>query len=389
MRNRETAVSVCLWARHWRVTENKTKHLVEITYRLAEPSPNHHDLAGHGVYPLELDLSMRYDDMTENRIRLAMMAVGSNKGPDVATLLPTSTDSPESLQFLESSLKTCLDKHLLCRQRANSDNKWYPKRLMEIDATGSKIYLRDSQLLQSEPYITLSHCWGLSKPPLLTAKNAAAFTAVIFTADLPTTFRDAIMVTRQLSISYIWIDSLCIPQDDFGQWREEAFSMCDVYSHSLCNIAATGAPDGFTGLFFERDQTAECSFQITTEWTLLQAQSNSKYLSGVCQVFPVDHWTNDLELGPLNLRAWVMQERFLATRVLHFTKSQVCWECIETRSSEIFPKGIPAQAEPASWVDSQRRLKVSSAQTPRDLGWKQEMFNGWQFFCQGLHAVWA
>jgi hypothetical protein len=204
--------------------------------------------------------------------------------------------------------------------------------------------------------------------------------AGIPTTCLLKTFQDAIAITRQLSVSYIWIDSMCIFQDNPDDWHKEAASMFEVYSHSLCNIAATGAPDGSTGLFFERDSTAECSFQVTTEWSLHVGKRNFNYPTGAYQVFPIDHWRNDLEMGPLNRRAWVMQERFLSTRVLHFARSQLFWECKEISSSELFPEAIHPQAQPIWFVDGQRRLKKISAQTQRDLKWKEQMYLGWQAF---------
>jgi hypothetical protein len=52
---------------------------------------------------------------------------------------------------------------------------------------------------------------------------------------------------------YIWIDSLCIIQDQQEDWQIESSKMGDVYRNSLFTIAATGFSDGHKGLFVERD----------------------------------------------------------------------------------------------------------------------------------------
>jgi hypothetical protein len=67
------------------------------------------------------------------------------------------------------------------------------------------------------------------------------------------TFLDAIQITKSLNLSYLWIDSLCIVQDDPEDWRHEAALMSDIYGHSSINIAAADAENGKIGCFFRRN----------------------------------------------------------------------------------------------------------------------------------------
>lgn len=69
-------------------------------------------------------------------------------------------------------------------------------------------------------------------------------------AALPKTFQDAIEIARYLGFGYIWIDSLCIIQDDSKDWESKAALMSDVYSSSRINITASSAADGRFGWFF-------------------------------------------------------------------------------------------------------------------------------------------
>ncbi|KAE9377509.1 hypothetical protein N431DRAFT_434738 [Stipitochalara longipes BDJ] len=112
------------------------------------------------------------------------------------------------------------------------------------------MYLRNRGELSSEPYLTLSHCWGGMEPIQLTAENEVSLRAGVSIDYLPKTFRDAIYITKRFSVSYLWIDSLCIFQDDLKDWHKEAAAMCDVYSNAICNIAAARASNGSVGLFF-------------------------------------------------------------------------------------------------------------------------------------------
>jgi hypothetical protein len=242
------------------------------------------------------------------------------------------------------------------------------------------VYLRNRDELTSQPYFTLSHCWGNLKPIQLTAETEASLRAGISISSLPKTFRDAIFITSNFSVPYLWVDSICIFQDDLKNWHREATAMCDVYSYALCNIAATGASDGSVGLFFERDLTACCPFWVCTNWRLQDiVTENPLYPARIYELFPSDQWTFDLEWGPLNQRAWVMQERFLSTRVMHFSGSQLFWECLENTSSEVFPNAIPLSAQPDWYYDSQW-LKRIFFQTQRDDQWQDRLYTSWQVY---------
>jgi hypothetical protein len=62
-------------------------------------------------------------------------------------------------------------------------------------------------------YIALSHCWG-ENDCRMTRSNLTAMLESIEFESLPKTFQDAITVARKLGVPYVWIDSLCIIQDD-------------------------------------------------------------------------------------------------------------------------------------------------------------------------------
>lgn len=103
-------------------------------------------------------------------------------------------------------------------------------------------------------YTTLSYCWGAGPDniPLQTIRSTLdAHMVSIPMATLPKTFRDAVSVTRAIDIRYIWIDSLCIFQDDLEDWEQEAAKMAPIYVGSFLNIAAADSHNSNRGLFLD------------------------------------------------------------------------------------------------------------------------------------------
>lgn len=69
--------------------------------------------------------------------------------------------------------------------------------------------------------------------------------------DLPKTFQNAISLVRKLKTEHIWIDSLCIIQDDDKDWKRESVRW-PKYSNAYLTIAATCASNGQVGCFPQR-----------------------------------------------------------------------------------------------------------------------------------------
>lgn len=184
--------------------------------------------------------------------------------------------------------------------------------------------------------MTLSHCWGSAKFLTLAKKSSQQLSEGIHLSSLPQTFQDAAKIAKTLGVLYLWIDSLCIFQDSDEDWQREASTMGDVYKGALCNIAASGSSDSSGGCFYEREPRLIEPCIITTEYT---DYSNDEYHIRQCTT---DYLENNLhDHQPLFGRGWVVQERVLPPRVLHFGQKQVFWECRTEDASETYPLGVP------------------------------------------------
>jgi Heterokaryon incompatibility protein (HET) len=252
------------------------------------------------------------------------------------TISRTNTGSPQTTAFIKQQLATCDKNHTVCHSVRTNTN-WYPTRLLDLQpsnptpgADSIRLVISAEDALK-EPYATLSHCWGSSTMLELRQINLTSFRQDMFLYDLPTTFQHAIIVARSLSIRYLWIDSLCIIQDSASDWAAEAMQMHAVYRHAYLNIAATNSPNSSVGLFFHCDPSTLGETPVTL---------SAGPLSGLYRLVDQDYYTHLVDNAPLNRRAWVVQERLLSTRTVHFAAEQVLWDCYSLTSSETFPAGV-------------------------------------------------
>ncbi|KIW32349.1 uncharacterized protein PV07_03902 [Cladophialophora immunda] len=254
--------------------------------------------------------------------------------------------TPRTLELCCGWFRACSESHTKCRELARKPQTFTPHRLVEIFAEGDGksfswriVHPTDTE---SATYVTLSHCWGKSQRTCLTRSNRCTFAEWVSFSDLPKTYQDAFLIAFSLGVRFIWIDSLCIVQDDDEDWTAQASMMGQVYQGACCNIAATWAKNGDGGCFIQtRTPTL-----ITLD---LEPSQPTPY-----EVFLWTFYYEELVEAPLNQRGWVVQERYLARKQLSFTESGAYWECHELVASERFPTGIPSDLTDFSPYDRSR-----------------------------------
>lgn len=177
-----------------------------------------------------------------------------------------STDplSRDAIAFLITKLKECLTKHPDCCRSTLQNRGKYPTRLLNLRSrTRSRIVLEDTNENREGHYISLLHCWGRYQPMKLTRQSVSRLRRGIQLNELPPTYHDAIEVCRLLDVTCIWINSMCIFQDDISDWNAQAGSMSEVYASALCNIAATNASDVSVGLRINYHHLAAKPFELS------------------------------------------------------------------------------------------------------------------------------
>jgi hypothetical protein len=126
----------------------------------------------------------------------------------------------DGLPLLKHWCETCCETHIECNH--DSETKKFPMRLIDIMKDPPHTLCLGDTLNQDTPYVTLSHCWGSNTQVMNLQKcNLQSFLHLIPPEVLPNTFQEFFDIARYLDFRYIWIDSLCIVQDDLDDWAPE------------------------------------------------------------------------------------------------------------------------------------------------------------------------
>ena len=144
-----------------------------------------------------------------------------------------STLSEANLVLASNWISDCKSSHPRCRL---DTALWVPTRLLYVGGPEDPRLVEAAQEGVQEPYAALSHMWGDPSqiPPLRTisSKYRDYMETGIPLWMLSENFADAVIVTRQMGLHYIWIDSLCIIQDSPTDWQKEAVMMHKVYRYA-------------------------------------------------------------------------------------------------------------------------------------------------------------
>ncbi|KAH6887644.1 heterokaryon incompatibility protein-domain-containing protein [Thelonectria olida] len=240
--------------------------------------------------------------------------------------------APGSLETVRQIFKWishCKRTHKLCNVQ---DPNFMPTRLIDLGSSNDTIRLIETDPQTQGPYVCLSHCWGRKKPLTTKADNLQMHLQSIRWHGIPQTFRDAICYTRLLRIRYIWIDSLCIIQDNPDDWATESKVMGQIYSNAYLTLGAVTAPDSSTGMFKISPSLGLHSARKITGTTI----TGLPYLYNVFSVprkldLHPAAWRSydDRKSWPLLGRAWAFQECIMSPRFLHIGHPELRWECRE------------------------------------------------------------
>ncbi|KAM0344814.1 hypothetical protein ACHAPU_007196 [Fusarium lateritium] len=255
---------------------------------------------------------------------------------DLTLVKNNKSPQQEQSQYLQLQQ----DVNLLCQKRPSLPHSEYAgeecaARLVEIISTGSEIQLRLVQAsVDYAPYVALSYRWSnLDATWQTTMKNLDMRQKDLSIDELPKTISDAIRVTKDLGFKWIWIDNLCIIQDDKDDWARKAIKMASIYQHAIVTIAAGCSHDAKAGLHNEKSTSilnAEDSIRICS---ILSTGEESSIILFADQMTRLDSAVTTRDMGdlvshcPLRDRGWTMQERILSPRIIHYASDQLYWEC--------------------------------------------------------------
>lgn len=283
----------------------------------------------------------------EGRIPMAMVRCAPIMDTKPPMKLSKNSKDDIIFQQIKGWLRGCEQCHIDCGNLAFSDRR--PTRLLHLLAD-SQAQLVDSESLvangKATRYAALSYCWGtgtfsadeneLVEQGQTMMSNLKSRYRPFDTENLPSTVRDAIRITRRLSdpengleLCFLWVDSLCIIQDDVQDKEMEIHRMQEVYGNAALTICATMTIKATQPLLMPRlawsKQVKPC--RIGNSWLTVNPTAPASLRSR----------------APLSLRAWTLQEEHLSPRLLFWGGQQFSWACgrgeyIEQTSSPNSPQ---------------------------------------------------
>ncbi|KAF5574200.1 heterokaryon incompatibility protein [Fusarium pseudocircinatum] len=200
-----------------------------------------------------------------------------------------------------------------------------PKRALKIENDEVSLYISHKEDVQTEDqrYVALSYRWGNDLPLRLTRDTMDDFIRGCPISELPVTLRDAVRISRNLGFRFIWIDALCIVQDDENDWAEQSALMADIYRYSSLNLCAANSTGCGSGMV---EMAAPHLMEIaaaTTQSTDMGFRESVVLVGG-----PISTTIIDWDRCGLLSRGWVFQEGLCSPRGLYVSRRHgLWWDC--------------------------------------------------------------
>jgi len=248
-----------------------------------------------------------------------------------------------------------------------------PARVLEISVIDSTVCIREN--ISPAPYAVLSYCWGGPQRITLTnsRRNLGGWT--IPQETLPLTIQDAVRVVRQLGLKYIWVDSLCIIQDDEADMATQIGKMANIYQQSYVAISASrsaGAEEGFLHPRFPFG-AAKSSMGFQLPYRTRDGQTGSAII--------IEEDVSTEYINPLRKRGWAFQEFILSPRIIDYGQLGTTWICQDT---ETHTDGFSCPP-PTVWSRRKFHVMESEIEKPADPNIAKNSADRLDF----LHKLWT
>ncbi|KAJ0108077.1 hypothetical protein J7T55_007196 [Diaporthe amygdali] len=266
---------------------------------------------------------------------------------------PTSdVFSREHLELVDRWIYECSTEHEACGRVGPLQH--LPTRVLKIIPSETASDVEIVRLVETGGavgcYAALSYCWGLTpQVEKTTTSNLHSHLDGISLQILPKTIADAIRLCCKLGFDYVWVDALCIIQDDYEDWTREAVKMSEVYGNSALTIVPSMVRDSSES-FVEARRAGGFPIEIITELPYTDSESG---LAGSLWFGDYLTWDNSWALErdwesmytekrePYEWlgRAWCFQEWILSPRILHIHNMSL-WDCFQGYANEVTARHV-------------------------------------------------
>ena len=308
--------------------------------------------------------------------------------PKLETLANPCRDSAEATARVQRLLTKCMYQHDQCYRTRSP----LPKRVLDVSGPKIYLYVSNGQEIDTH-YLALSYAWGTS-PFLNTVKanlKSHCERGISFQS-LPNTIKDAVSVTRALRYNYLWVDALCIIQDDSTDWQEQYPRMTEVFRDAVLTISATSSRGVDSG-FLRRATENEATLKLGSYHHSEGLGFGDLLVRSTETIRGNSYGQNAVTAAYLNTRGWTFQEHLLSTAVVHYTDHEIIWEChdgfySETRGYQ-YPSDIASKRFKEALIgsiDRQRLFPMVLLPKPRntyvcreEISWA-EVFDTWMLW---------
>lgn len=247
----------------------------------------------------------------------------------------------------------CIETH----GHTRTVQSFLPDRLIDVRQNATKLVSKE-HIATGSTYAALSYCWGSWNDQLKTTRGTIRdMTTEILDENMTPVLYDAVQLTRKLGIPYLWIDALCILQDDDKDWNQNAANMHKIYGSAAITIAAWASESAGEHFRNARQRPVYLEFRPDRK-TDLSGFYKVRFMFSYGGEPKAEHFSyRPVRNGEVEckwaFRGWTFQERLASTRILGFGRSELCFKCPE--KSQCFGQD-PCDPDPtgflAQWGDN-------------------------------------
>ncbi len=322
--------------------EISDKSTIELRAEVFRFQGLHEDASAQGDAPLVRKVSQRFVEVTLRGLPIGAILRGNEVG------LPGATESAGPMFRPEDSLNMYRLRGRIVPPRLGIDQikKWMHLcsghnncRTPVLEAASEQrirlIDVQEQRIVSAtlvEEFAALSYVWG-SITGLLTRDTLPKYSLPngLEHAIIPRTISDSMQLVRNIGIRYLWVDSICIIQDDDDDKHRQIPLMGRIYGSAKLVIVAAAGSDAHAGLLGLRDGDRPSSQRTET-------------IDGIEFMTAHPAVQDTLDRSRWKTRGWTFQEAMLSHRALVFTERQVYWCCRDATWREDIENEYPLAA---------------------------------------------
>ncbi|KAK5652044.1 hypothetical protein OQA88_10947 [Cercophora sp. LCS_1] len=200
-----------------------------------------------------------------------------------------------------------------------------PMRVIDVEPNGSAgCRIHQTQYGEKAQYAALSYCWGKGSQQVTTTRSNITNFSSELPAGLSATIRDAIRVCREIGLRFLWVDALCIVQDDDNDKLDQIARMGSIYKNATLTIVAACAETAAAGFLSSENTKAQCTLPFFVD-DRTSGTVSIRGSEGAEVTVAADE--------PLFRRGWAFQELMLSRRTLIFDTKQITMKSIYSKGS--------------------------------------------------------